>query len=100
VKVRYPNLGSLYEPGDIQILPAVKLRGDDDKQRNAQGFEVLAEVVQHRGDWERLLGSRERLDRIIAMSGGRFGDLLRILAECPATGGRRGRPPGRTSSSG
>lgn len=81
VKVRYPNLGSLYEPGGIQILPAVKLRGDGDKQRNAAGFEVLAQVVQHRGDWERLLGSRERLDRIIAMSGGQFRDLLRILAE-------------------
>ncbi len=81
VKVRYPNLGSLYEPGGIQVLPAVKLRGDDDSQRNEQGFEVLAEVVQKRGDWKRLLGTCERLDRIIAMSGGQFRDLLRILAE-------------------
>lgn len=81
VKVRYQNLGALYEPGGIQVLPAVKLRGDDDDQPNPRGFEVLADVVQRRGDWVRLLATRERLDRIIAMSGGQFRDLLRILAE-------------------
>lgn len=81
VKVKYPNLGSLYEPGGIQILPAVKLQGDDDKKRNKAGYEALAEVVQNRGDWQKLLGTREQLDRIIAVSGGHFRDLLRILAE-------------------
>lgn len=81
VKVRYPNLGSLYQPGGTQVLPSVKLRGDGDEQHNERGFEVLAEVVQLRGDWERLLGTRTRLDRVIDMSGGHFRDLLRILME-------------------
>lgn len=80
VKVRYPNLSALYEPGGLQVLPAVKLRGDDAKC-NEQGFDVLAEVIQQRGKWQHLLGERQRLDRVIAVSGGQFRDLLRILAE-------------------
>ncbi|MCP5519959.1 MAG: hypothetical protein H7A46_00255 [Verrucomicrobiales bacterium] len=81
VKVKYPNLGSLYEPGGIQILPAIKLRGDDDKNRNEAGYAALREAVQKRGDWQKLLSTPERLDRIITVSGGHFRDLLRILAE-------------------
>ena len=81
VKVRYPSLGALYEPGGIQVLPAVKLREDADGKRNDIGFDVLAEIVGKRGDWQRLLPDRETLDQIIQMSGGHFRDLLRILAE-------------------
>lgn len=80
VKVRYPNLSALYEPGGLQILPAVKLR-DDHAGRYDEGFDVFAQVIEQRGQWQRLLGDRNRLDRVIAVSGGQFRDLLRILAE-------------------
>lgn len=81
LKVRYANLGSLYAPGGIHVLPAVKLCEDRTGNRCDAGFEAIERVVAARGDWTRLLGTREALDELIAKSGGHIRDLLRLLAE-------------------
>ncbi|MEM1204982.1 MAG: hypothetical protein AAGN66_17260 [Acidobacteriota bacterium] len=82
LKVRYPNLSSLYTPGGVQVLPAVKLYEDhDERTRRDAGFDAMARVVAGRGDWEKLLGDRGVLDRLIEASGGHLRDLLRLLAE-------------------
>ena len=80
LKVRYPNLGSLYSPGGLQILPSVKIR-DDQGNPNPAAFDALERVVASRGDWRRLLGERSMLDELIGHSGGHLRDLLRLLAE-------------------
>ena len=81
LKVRHANLGSLYEPGGLKVLPAFKLctrRGD----RIPESFDAMERVVSRRGDWRRLLGEeRPLLDRLIHSSGGHLRDLLRLLAE-------------------
>ena len=80
LKVRYSNLGSLYDPGGVHVLSALKLRN-----RNGtcfqEGYDAMERVVQARGDWQRLLGDRSALDRLIRYSGGHLRDLLRLLAE-------------------
>lgn len=81
VKVRYPNLGSLYTPGGLQMLPAVKLHDGATREEFRAGFEILVQVVGARGDWKRLLGRREHLEKLIRFSGGHLRDLLRLLAE-------------------
>lgn len=80
LKVRYSNLGSLYEPGGVQVLPAFKLREKGGKVIEAN-FSTIERVVAARGDWKRLLGGRKMLDRLIANSGGHLRDLLRLVAE-------------------
>ncbi len=80
LKVRYPNVDGLYAPGGLQILPAVKLRADSGR-KNRAGFDALATIVQSRGDWKHLLGTRKALDALIEKSGGHLRDLLRLLAE-------------------
>lgn len=80
LKVRVPNLGTLYAPGGLHMLPAVKVRSRDG-QPWLKGLDALERVVRSRGDWERLLGGRSALDRIALLSGGHLRDLLRILAE-------------------
>lgn len=79
LKVRYPNLGNLYN-GGIQILPAFKLRTADRKVFQL-GLDAIERVVSKRGDWQRLLGERSVLDHISLCSGGHLRDLLRLLAE-------------------
>lgn len=79
LKVRYPNLGNLYN-GGIQILPAFKLRTAD-RQVFQLGLDAIERVVSKRGDWQRLLGERSVLDHISLHSGGHLRDLLRLLAE-------------------
>jgi hypothetical protein len=86
LKVRYANLGALYAPGGVQVLPAVKLRGPHADQSTERpvfqpGLDTLEAVVRGRGDWQRLLGTRDLLDRVSLQSGGHLRDLLRILAE-------------------
>jgi hypothetical protein len=81
LKVLNPNLGSLYEPGGIQILPAVTLCDDSDGSPCDPGYDALRQAVEKRGDWKRLLGRQDALDRLVAMSGGHFRDLLRLVAE-------------------
>jgi hypothetical protein len=80
LKVRYANIGGLYDPGGLQILPAVSLK-DEHGTESAASFDVLEVVVRERGDWQRLLGERPVLDRLIRHSGGHLRDLLRLLAE-------------------
>jgi len=81
LKVRYPNLGALYEPGGVLVLPAIKVTDRADHSAVVRGLNVLEQVLKARGDWGRLLGSRERLDHISLNSGGHLRDFLRIIAE-------------------
>jgi hypothetical protein len=81
LRVRYPNLGSLYEPGGVQVLPALKVQEQSDGSPFEPGMRIAERVVSCRGDWEQLLGNRNNLERIIFCSGGHLRDLLRILAE-------------------
>ena len=80
LKVRYGNVGSLYEPGGLHVLPALKLRSEEGVVF-PQGYDAMERVVAARGDWQRLLGERQALDRLVRYSGGHLRDLLRLLAE-------------------
>lgn len=81
LKIRYPNLSALYEPGGVQVVPAIKVQVKKDGSECPAGIEALKRVIAVRGDWMRLLGTPERLHSIIMSSGGHLRDLLRILAE-------------------
>ncbi|ATB42284.1 hypothetical protein CYFUS_007762 [Cystobacter fuscus] len=81
LKVLYPNLGTLYSPGGVQVLPALKVR---DSERNIfqPGLDLLERLISARGDWQRLLGpERETLDRLSLLSGGHLRDFLRLFSE-------------------
>lgn len=81
LKVRYPNLGTLYS-GGIQILPALKLRAKDDGKMFQPGLDAMARLIaQREQQWSRLLRDRTTLDRIVLCSGGHLRDVLRLLAE-------------------
>ena len=80
LKIRYGNLGALYEPGGVRMLPALKLRNRKGKL-SQEGYDAMERVVDARGDWQKLLGQRSALDRLIQNSGGHLRDLLRLLAE-------------------
>ena len=79
LKVRYGNLGALYAPGGVQMLPAFKLRKRDGR-RLQRNYDAMARLVAARGDWKRLLGDRALLDRLIGYSGGHLRDLLNLVA--------------------
>jgi hypothetical protein len=81
LKVRYSNLSALYEPGGVQVLPAIKIRDRTDRSPVQRGLDVMERVLKARGDWMRLLGSRGNLDQISLYSGGHLRDFLRIIAE-------------------
>ena len=78
LKVSYGNLGSLYEPGGVKVLPAFKLR-DQAGTRIERNYRVVERVVAARGDWSRLLADQAALDRLICYSGGHLRDLLRLV---------------------
>ena len=80
LKIRYGNLGALYEPGGVRMLPALKLRNRNG-ELSQEGYDAMERVVDARGDWQKLLGQRSALDRLIQNSGGHLRDLLRLLAE-------------------
>ena len=80
LKVRYSNVGSLYEPGGLHVLPALKLKSQEGVDFQ-QGYDAMEQVVAARGDWQKLLGERPALDRMVRYSGGHLRDLLRLLAE-------------------
>ena len=81
LKVRHPNVGALYGPSGLKILPTFKLYTQEGK-RIQEGFDAMERVVIRRGDWKKLLGNtRPLLDRLIQSSGGHLRDLLRLLAE-------------------
>lgn len=80
LKVLFPNLGALYSPGGMHLIPAVKICHEDGR-RNDAGFEALERLIASRGDWQKLLGERPLLELIISHSGGHLRDLLRLVAE-------------------
>ena len=81
LKIRYGNLGALYEPGGVRMLPAIETAQQERRaftrrlRRHGAGRWTRAE------DWQQLLGRRSALDRLIRNSGGHLRDLLRLLAE-------------------
>ena len=83
LKIRYPNVDALYEPGGLIVLPAFKLfERDENRTPIPANFDAMERVVGHRGDWRRLLGNdRSLLDRLIRNSGGHLRDLLRLLSQ-------------------
>ena len=83
LKIRYPNVDALYEPGGLIVLPAVKLfEQDENRTPIPANFDAMERVVRQRGDWRRLLGNdRSLLDRLICNSGGHLRDLLRLLSQ-------------------
>lgn len=81
LKVRYANLGSLYEPGGLQVLSAIRVRDPRTGRAFRAGLSAFEKVARARGDWQRLLGERAVLDSITLSSGGHLRDFLRILAE-------------------
>ena len=83
LKIRYPNVDALYEPGGLIVLPAFKLfEQDESRTPIPANFDAMERVVRQRGDWCRLLGNdRSLLDRLIRNSGGHLRDLLRLLSQ-------------------
>lgn len=75
--------GALPYDGRVRPVPIPHVRNrngevDEDAKRSV---DELIEVVTKRIPWERLLGDRENLDRVIAASGGHLRDLFLILHE-------------------
>ena len=83
LKIRYPNVDALYEPGGLIVLRAFKLfEQDENRTPIPANFDAMERVVGQRGDWRRLLGNdRSLLDRLIRNSGGHLRDLLRLLSQ-------------------
>ncbi|QRK11748.1 hypothetical protein JQX13_17740 [Archangium violaceum] len=81
LKVLYPNLGTLYSPGGVQVLPALKVR-DSSGNVFQPGLDLLERLISARGPWQRLLGpERETLDKLSLLSGGHLRDFLRLFSE-------------------
>ncbi|OJH36483.1 hypothetical protein [Cystobacter ferrugineus] len=81
LKVLSPNLGTLYSPGGVQVLPALKVRDSSGKVFQP-GLDLLEQLISARNDWKRLLGpERETLDRLSNLSGGHLRDFLRLISE-------------------
>ena len=83
LKIRYPNVDALYEPGGLIVLPAFKLFEQDENRTSIPAnFDAMERVVRQRDDWRRLLGNdRSLLDRLIRNSGGHLRDLLHLLSQ-------------------
>lgn len=81
LKVRYGNLGALYEPGGVKVLPSVKVRNKETRDPDPDGIKALRRVVEKRGEWQQLLGNAKVLEQVILASGGHLRDLVRILRE-------------------
>lgn len=80
LKVLYPGLSALYEPGGVQVLPTLKVRERGDAKPFEPGLEILTHVIAARGDWTRLM-NEDQLHRLCMHSGGHLRDLLRIVAD-------------------
>lgn len=83
LNVLQPNLGSLYEPGGIQMLPTLKVRLRESREPFQPALDLLEEIIAERGDWKRLLGAdaRATVDELSLLSGGHLRDFLRLFAE-------------------
>ena len=81
LRIRYPNLGSLYPVGAVQMFPAIKVKDKNDKIVSGRGMDALLHLIKQRHSEASRLLSDEQYRRIIAESGGHLRDLLRIVAE-------------------
>jgi len=79
LKIRSPGIAGSY--GGMQLLPCVRVRSRDGRPWGPS-LDALERLIHRRGDWARLLGNREQLDRICLASGGYLRDLFRILQSC------------------
>lgn len=81
MKVRHAQIGAYYD--GFQMLPAIRVTDKQSQHAPFQpGIQALEAVVRARErDWERLLGARARLDRLITLSGGHMRDLFGLLQE-------------------
>ncbi|HLM46592.1 MAG TPA: hypothetical protein VK458_22170 [Myxococcaceae bacterium] len=81
LKVLYPNLGTLYSPGGVQVLPALKVR-DNSGNVFQPGLDLLERLISARGNWREMLGpNRATLDTLSLLSGGHLRDFLRLFSE-------------------
>jgi hypothetical protein len=76
LKIKSPGVASLYD--NSQQIPCVKVRNKDGEPCRA-GLDALEQLIRKRGDWGRLLDSRDSLDELCLASGGYLRDLFRIL---------------------
>ncbi|MEQ1566477.1 MAG: hypothetical protein ABMA64_12620 [Myxococcota bacterium] len=79
LKIRSPGIAGEY--GGMQLLPCVRVRSRDGVVVGP-ALDALERVVAKRGDWARLLGTRQRLDRLLLASGGYLRDLFRMIQGC------------------
>lgn len=81
LKIRAPGISGRFS-GGLQVLHPLKVRNPDDaRTRVTVALDALCTLVEARGDWARLLGDREHLDRLALESGGHLRDLMRMLSE-------------------
>ena len=76
LKIREPGITQHFKTATI--VPCVKV-ATREGQVYAPGLDAMEQVVCKRGDWKRLLGGRDRLDKLILASGGHFRELFRLL---------------------
>jgi hypothetical protein len=80
LKLRVPGIEASYEPGGLYTVHSLKVC-DQQRKREQSSYDALADVVQRRGEWGKLLGDRRVLDELIELSGGHLRDLFRLLQE-------------------
>jgi hypothetical protein len=81
LKIRAPGISARFS-GGLQMLHPMTVREREGKRVPRQpSLDALCRVVTARGEWERLLGARDVLDRLALESGGHLRDLLRVLSE-------------------
>ena len=81
LKIRAPGISASFS-GGMQVLHPLTVRAPSAKREPVQvSLDALCQVVSARGEWQRLLGGREVLDRLSLESGGHLRDLLRMLSE-------------------
>ncbi len=79
LKIRHAGVYGSFDDG--YLLPCVKVQTREGRPYSP-GLNALEQVVRKRGDWQRLVGSRAQLDKLILASGGYLRDLFRLLQAC------------------
>jgi len=77
LKIRAPGVEGSFDGGEL--IPCVKVLDPKKDTPYPPGIDALTEIVARRGDWKRLLGTQEHLERLILASGGYLRDLFRLL---------------------
>ena len=90
LKIRLPGLEGSFDGGEL--LPCLKVRGHDG-ERVPEALDALARVLARRGDWRRLFGNRDALDRVLLASGGYLRDLFRMVRSALILASQRGALP-------